>query len=462
MELNGRRVLVIGLGKTGVAVTRFLARRGARVAVTDQKPAVELQEAFARIGKQGISVETADYGDTRCLSGIDCVVPSPGVLPANALLVESLKRGIPVISEIELSGRFIQRPIIAITGTNGKTTTTRLAGAMLGEWGKRVFVGGNIGNPLIECVENQGDYDFLVAEISSFQLQWARSFHPHVAVLLNVTPDHMDYHESLNEYRSMKERIFENQDASDAAVLNADEALSEALSKRLRSTVVFFSSSARLNRGGCLAEGAILYTGPDGTEEKYPLDEFTLPGRHNLENVMAALAAARWCGCPPQAILAGMGKFKGLPHRLEFAGGLDGVRYYNDSKGTNIDAVVRALESFSGPVVLLMGGRFKGGDGAVLSRLINEKVKKLVLFGEARHALQDLFGDDTATHMYERFDDAVRAAFDAAVPGEVVLLSPGCSSFDEFRNYEERGDRFKVLLARFLEQESRCRDESRH
>jgi len=414
--------------------------------IADEKPVSELGDAvdvFTELADVELGIR---QDDTDVLSRTDMIVPSPGVPPFNTLLVEGLRMGIPILSELELAFRYLKKPAIAITGTNGKTTTTSLLGRILERCGKKVFVGGNIGNPLISYVNGRQEDDYAVIEVSSFQLQWVRNFHPFIAMLLNVTCDHVDYHGSFEEYRSVKERIFARQGEGDLAILNADDPVSTDLSKGLPAEhVSCFSSSQRL-KDGMFIDGEFLRYRSAGLDEKYPIRSIGLKGAHNLENIMAAVLAARMCGCSPVEIIDVLEGFTGIPHRIEFAGRVDGVEYYNDSKGTNVDAVHRALESFPGPVVLLMGGRYKGGDFGILAELIREKVKMLIVFGEAGREINSIIGGITRTEIAGNLKNAVNMARGNSSSGDIVLLSPGCSSFDEFKNYEERENVFKDMV----------------
>ncbi|MEA1971586.1 MAG: UDP-N-acetylmuramoyl-L-alanine--D-glutamate ligase, partial [Thermodesulfobacteriota bacterium] len=357
MDLSGKKVLVIGMGRTGVATAEFLLDKGARVMIADEKTVSELGDAvevFTGLADVELGIS---QDDTAVLSRTDMIVPSPGVPPFNCLLAEGLRMEIPILSELELAFGYLKKPAIAITGTNGKTTTTSLLGRILAHCGRRVFVGGNIGNPLISYVNGRQEDDYAVIEVSSFQLQWVRDFHPFIAVLLNVSSDHLDYHGSFEEYRSVKERIFACQGKRDLAILNADDPVSADISKRLPAGhISCFSSSSRLQEGMFIDGESLRYRSSE-LDEEYPIRSIRLKGAHNLENVMAAVLASRMCGCPPGGIIDVLEGFAGIPHRIEFAGRIGGVAYYNDSKGTNIDAVHRALESFPGSVVLLMGGR---------------------------------------------------------------------------------------------------------
>jgi UDP-N-acetylmuramoylalanine--D-glutamate ligase len=442
MELNGKKAAVLGIGKTGLATARFLAGRGCRIAIADIKPLSDWGEA--RIELEQLQTETvfAPYGP-EVLQGVDWVIPSPGIYPADPVLVEAVRRGIPVISELELAARFIMTPMVAITGTNGKTTTTALIGEILRKAGYDVFVGGNIGAPLIGYVDGPQEADWAVVEVSSFQLQWARTFHPRVAILLNVTTDHVDYHGSFAAYREIKEAIFDRQTAEDLAILNADEEATPFLRGRLKARTELFSSSREVDCGMFLSRKKLFHLRPDSEPEEYSAGMIRLPGRHNCENVMAAIMAARDCGCDPATIIGAVEAFRGIAHRIEHAGEKNGVRFYDDSKGTNVGAVMRALESFSEPIVLLLGGRDKEGDFQTLIPLIRERVKEMVLFGEARAKIDGLIGGTVRTTIAATLKEAVGEAYKLASPGDIVLLSPGCASFDEFKDYKERGNRFR-------------------
>jgi UDP-N-acetylmuramoylalanine--D-glutamate ligase len=307
-------------------------------------------------------------------------------------------------------------------------------------------VGGNIGNPLVGYLDGKQDDDYAVVEVSSFQLQWIQSFHPCISILLNTTCDHVDYHGSFEAYSATKERIFENQKDSDLAILNADEPRSFLLEKNMAAKVQFFSTKTEVIKGIFLKDRTLVHYTVNGDCEEYPLDMIKIPGLHNIENVMASIMAARYCGCSPGNIISAVGDFKGIPHRIEFTEEKNGVAFYDDSKGTNVGAVARALETFSRPIILLMGGRDKEGDFGTLSPLVKSKVKELVLFGEARNKIYDLIGGAVKTSKTTTLKEAIELAYRHSRPGDVVLLSPGCASFDEFSNYKERGRFFKDVV----------------
>jgi len=442
MDLKGKKILVIGLGKTGIAVAGFLLERGAEAVLTDERPVTMFKEVLGDLSNH---CEIRNHSP-EALRGLDFVIPSPGVPPINGILAEALKRGIPIMSEVEVASRFLKIPMVAVTGTNGKTTTTTLLGKVLSGSDKKVFVGGNIGEPLIGYVNTPQDDDYAVVEISSFQLMYTDRFRPFVSILLNTTYDHIDYHGSFGDYRAAKERIFMNQQEGDFAVLNADEPDSPALAERIRAEVLSFSLHKEVDPGVFLDRDVLKVCGVGKTDETYPVERIKLPGRHNIENIMAVILAAKCCGSSHEAILRGIEDFKGIPHRIEFVGEKAGVAFYDDSKGTNVGAVIRALESFSAPTLLLLGGRDKGGDFERLIDLIGKKVKEVVIFGEAGKTIENKVGGAAKTTLAPTLREAVKIAYSRALRGDVVLLSPGCSSFDEFANYAERGRVFQETV----------------
>jgi UDP-N-acetylmuramoylalanine--D-glutamate ligase len=448
MNLRNKKVAVIGVGKTGIATARFLANRGAGIALTDEKPTAAWGETFSELKKLRADLTIVPYGP-EILAGVDLVVPSPGVYPSNPILSEAIRRAIPIVSELELASRFLKTPLVGITGTNGKTTVTTLIGEILRAAGKRVFVGGNIGDPLIGYVDGPQEAQWAVIEVSTFQLQWIRDFHPTIALLLNITSDHIDYHGSFAAYRQIKESVFSRQTASNLAILNADETSTGSLIGRLKAQVECFSSSTVVTRGMFLAGDKLVRVSPAGEREEYPLGMIRIPGRHNIENVMAATLAARACGCSPLDIIRAVGDFRGITHRIEYVDEISGVRYYDDSKGTNVGAVKRALQSFSQPLILLLGGRDKEGDFETLAPLIRERVRELILFGEARQTINGLLGGVVHTQLAATMKEAVATARSLASSGDVVLLSPGCASFDEFTDYKDRGRAFQELVRTF-------------
>ena len=441
MELKGKMVMIIGLARTGSECARFLVNEGANVLVSDRRSEQELAPEMASLA--GLPIRYLLGGEERqWLTGVDLVVPSPGVPEDNRLLKEAAKQRIPVLSEIELAYRFFRAPLMAITGTNGKSTTTTLVGEMLKASGRKVFVGGNLGAPFIGALS--GDWEWGIIEVSSFQLEWVEEFRPRIAALLNLTEDHLDRYPDFQAYSAAKERIFAAQTAADVAILNRDDPLVWAMGERLRSRVVSFGF-AEVDNGVFAADDEIVWR--DGSsEERFPLRHVKIQGVHNKENMMAAVAAAKSAAIEREVIQRTLEAFPGLEHRLEFVRQKDGVRYYNDSKGTNVGAVVKSVAGFSAPVILLAGGVDKGGDYGVLRDGIKQKVRRLILFGAAKQIIAAALGDLTETVIVNDIQSAVRDAAAHAQPGDVVLLSPACSSFDQFQNYAERGKVFKALV----------------
>ncbi len=443
MELEGRKILVLGLARTGLAVARFLAARGARVVGADERTEQRMSQARDELLRLPVPA-ACHFGPERTawLDGVDAVVPSPGVPGNNPLLVEAVGRGIEVLSEIELAARFSRTPMVAITGTNGKTTTTRLVAAALEAAGLRVFAGGNIGRPLVEYVD--GSWDWGVVEVSSFQLEWVRDFRPRVGLYLNLSEDHLDRYDGLSSYGAAKARLFAAQQSGDIAVLNRDDPWVWGLRDELDARVISFGWS-EADEGAFVTADAIVWRGA-GAEERFPLTDVRLRGVHNLENVMAAVCAAKAVGVEGRHIRAAAGRFPGIEHRLEFVRELNGARYFNDSKGTNVGAVGKSLASFDNPIVLIAGGVHKGGSYTALAPLVRERVRKLILLGASAELMNEALGELADTVVVKDLGEAVREARAAARSGDVVLLSPACSSFDMFEDYAERGRVFKELV----------------
>ena len=441
MELQGKRIMVLGLARTGLAVARFLAGRGAQVVGVDRSDEDRMPQT--RHEMLGLSA-ACHFGleQLAWLDGVDAVVPSPGVPQDNPLLVSAGRRGIEVLSEIELAACFSSTPMLAITGTNGKTTTTRLVATILEAAGLRVFAGGNIGSPLIEYVD--GEWDWGVVEVSSFQLDWVRKFRPRVALFLNLSEDHLDRYDGLPSYGAAKAKIFAAQCSGDVAVLNRDDPWVWGLREGLSARVVSFGWSE--TESGAFVKGDNIVWCEDGGDEWFPLRDVGLRGVHNVENVMAAVCAAKVVGIDSRYIQGAARRFPGVEHRLEFVRELDGVRYYNDSKGTNVGAVQKSLASFDEPVVLIAGGVDKGGSYRALKALVRERVRKLILLGASCDLMKEALGEAADTVVVKDYRTAVREAHTVARPGDVVLLSPACSSFDMFENYAERGLVFKELV----------------
>jgi UDP-N-acetylmuramoylalanine--D-glutamate ligase len=444
MELKDKRVLVVGLGKSGVASALFLKERGARVTVSDTKSGDELRDEIPALLDQGITVETGGHGE-RTFHGQDLIVVSPGVPVDAPPLVQARALGETVIGEIELASRFLPGPIVAITGSNGKTTTTALVGEILTAGGRPTLVGGNIGTPAISLAERATPESVIVLEVSSFQLETIEKFHPKIAVVLNVTPDHLDRHRTFEAYAGAKARILENQTDNDFAVLNADDPTCVAMAARTRAHVFWFSRRKEVQRGAWAHEGRILFRDDRGQREIMLTSEIPLKGAHNLENVLAAVCAGSLMGCAPDRIRQAVREFKAVEHRLEYVATIRGVDYYNDSKATNIDATIKALEAFPGNIHLILGGKDKGSDYTVLNDLLRKRVKRVYTIGAAAAKIESQIKNVEVVHA-ETLEHALHKANAAAEPGDVVLLAPACASFDQFKNYEQRGKAFKEIV----------------
>jgi len=446
MDLSGLDVLVVGLARTGIAVARFLTHRGARVMGSDSRSRDALEKEFPELGQLDIDVFRENRGN-EVFGRADLVILSPGVPPSIEPLTVTRQRNIPIISEIELASWYLTIPIIAVAGTNGKTTTTLLVGEILRRAGRQVFVGGNIGNPLINLVERAEGTDTAVVELSSFQLETIERFRPSVAVLLNITEDHLDRYPTFDAYVEAKSRLFMNQTVSDLSVLNASDPYVTRAAQTSRARKVYFNIGMDGPEGAFFDGDQIILRDSHG-EERYDPKRGTLLGAHNIENMMAAILTARSSHCSSESIRHVLETFEGLAHRLEFVGDVDGVRYFNDSKGTNVGAVIRSLEAFSGPVVLIAGGKDKGGDYGPLRAPLRERAKHLILIGEAGARMNRELGGATSVTLADSLKAAVEKAHSVARPGDTVLLSPACSSYDMFRDYVERGNTFKALVRR--------------
>jgi UDP-N-acetylmuramoylalanine--D-glutamate ligase len=437
------KVLVVGLAKTGLATAKFLKAQGSIVSTTEERSREQMKAALQELEGSDIAMEWGGHGKETFLRQ-DLIVVSPGVDLAIKPIQEAMKKGVRIISEIELACRFIEAPIVAVTGTNGKTTTTVLIGELLKESGKRVGVGGNVGEPLILFADRRNSWEVVVAEISSFQLEAIETFRPRIAVLLNVTEDHLDRYAQYADYIQAKARIFENMTSEDVAILNRDDPIVMTLAEDIAARKIFFSLKERLNEGA-FSNGKNIKLRLAG-EEDYSLASARLKGVHNVENMMAAITAARLSGCSKKAVETVLNRFEGLEHRVEFVREIDGVRYYNDSKGTNVGSVVKSLQGFSDPVILIAGGKDKNGDLAPLKEWVQQRVTRLILIGEAKERMARELGGLTDTILAPTLEEAVLLAHRSAKRGEVVLLSPACSSFDMFKDYKERGKVFKEAV----------------
>ena len=450
MELKDKRVLVVGLGKSGVASALFLKACGARVTVSDAKSGDELRNEIPALLDHGITVETGGHGE-RTFREQDLIVVSPGVPVDAPLLQQARALGEMVIGEIELAAQFLPGPIVAITGSNGKTTTTTLTGEILTAGGLSTLVGGNIGTPAISLAERATRETVIVLEVSSFQLETIQTFRPTVAVVLNVTPDHLDRHRTFEAYVNAKARMFENQRGDDFAVLNEDDATCVAMAARTKAQVFWFSRKKEVKQGAWVRDGKILFR--DGSGEKsqreiMQVSEIPLKGAHNLENVLAAVCAGALMGCAPEKIRRAVPEFKAVEHRLEFVATIGGVDYYNDSKATNVDATIKALESFPANIHLILGGKDKGSDYSVLNDLLRQRVKRVYTIGGAAEKIESqIRAVNVEIVRAVTLENAVRKANAAAVAGDVVLLAPACASFDQFKSYEHRGQVFKEVVS---------------
>jgi len=445
MDLKNKRVLVVGLGRSGAASAFFLQARGARVTVSDSKTEAQLQSEVAALLDRGVAIETGQHGE-RTFRDQDLIVVSPGVPSDQPQLQHARSLGIPVIGEVELAFRFLKGKVIAITGSNGKTTTTTLVGEILAKNGMKTLVGGNIGTPVISLVDKSTPDSYVVLEISSFQLESIQQFRPWIAATLNITPDDLDRHHTFQAYVDAKARIFENQQSGDFGVLNADDPTCAGMKSKVKTPLYWFSRKQELDSGAFLRGDQIIFRG-DGKEiPALQQPDIHLKGAHNLENVLAATCIGMIAGCEPAKIRQAVAEFKGVEHRLELVATINGISFYNDSKATNVDAAIKALESFPGNIHIILGGKDKGSDYTVLNPLLRERVKRVYLIGAAAEKIRAQVEGTAPVVQSNTLDRAVRQAFEAAASGDVVLLAPACASFDQFENYEQRGRVFKELV----------------
>jgi UDP-N-acetylmuramoylalanine--D-glutamate ligase len=449
VPLRGKKVLIIGAARSGIAAARFLVERGAIVALNDQKP-IEKWPAEALALKEARVGLLPGEPPSWLLDQIELVVVSPGV-PATIIPIRYAERaGAEVIGEVELAARFLKGRIVAITGSNGKTTTTSLIGELLRDAGLTVQVGGNIGRALISMVESSRDDGWTVVELSSFQLETIKTFRPSIAVVLNVTPNHMDRYETFNDYAAAKHRIFMNQTEDDVAVLNADDETVSSWASGLRGKVMNFSVRKELERGVFLRHDELVFRWDEGEQDLLRVTEMKLRGLHNVENVAAALTVGIAAGAKIEFMRETVKEFNPVEHRLEFVDEIAGVRFYNDSKATSVDATLKALEAFAtdaGKVVLILGGLGKKASYAPLAPLVRDKVRKLVLIGEDAETIAKELGEYAPFERATDMKDAVTKSFAAAEKGDLVLLAPACASFDMFESFEHRGKVFKGDVA---------------
>ena len=459
MEIAGRKALVIGAARSGIASARFLAQRGATVALNDRKPLSDWKPEALALKTEGVGLIAGDP-PSWLLDQVDLVVVSPGVPTKSIPIRYADRRGAEVIGEIELASRFLRGRTVAITGSNGKTTTTSLVGEMLKDAGIQVQVGGNIGNALISMIDTSRDDGWNVVEVSSFQLETIVDFHPTVAAVLNVTPNHMDRYETLMDYAAAKHNIFRNQDAGDVAILNADDEIVSTWANGLRAHVVPFSVRRELDEGLFLRGRNLVSRTKDGERVLMSRDEMKLRGTHNVENVLAAMAAGLACGASPDSLRETVRNFKPVEHRLEDVAEVNGVRFVNDSKATSVDATAKALEAFAddaGKVILILGGLGKKAPYAPLTELMKARVRKMILIGEDAKTIESELGGVAAFEHASDMRDAVTKGFAAAEPGDVVLLAPACASFDMFESFEHRGQVFKEEVQKIATETQRHR-----
>jgi UDP-N-acetylmuramoylalanine--D-glutamate ligase len=447
MELKNKRVLVVGLGKSGIAAAMFLRKQGARVTVSDARSAVALAKEIPALLDAGIMVESGGHG-LLTFRRQDLIVVSPGVPLDTPEVKQVIGYGMPVIGELELASRFLKGRTVAVTGSNGKTTTTTLIGKILKDAGLPTLVGGNIGTPVIDLVAESTNESLNVLEVSSFQLETIEQFHPWIALVLNITPDHLDRHGSFENYAAMKTRITEQQEAGDFLILNAEDKPTQMVAAKTKAQIFWFSPRRPVKQGAFVHGESIVFIPKEGVKAEpiMPVAEIPLRGSHNVENVLAAVCAARLAGVPAETIRASVASFKAVEHRLEFVRCIQGVDYFNDSKATNVDAAIKAVEAFPSGIHLILGGKDKDSDYTLLSPLLRERVKAVYTIGSAAEKIERELAGVVKMVGAGTIDVAVREANKAAVPGDVVLLAPACSSFDQFENYEHRGRTFRQIV----------------
>ena len=447
LELKNKRVLVVGLGKSGLAAARFLKAQGARVTVSDARPATLIAE-LSELLEQGYMVEAGSHG-LLTFRRQDLIVVSPGVPMSTPELTQVRAMGAHIIGELELGAQYLQGQSVAVTGSNGKTTTTTLIGEILKAAGRPTLVGGNIGRPVTAMVEESTAESWSVLEVSSFQLETVETFKPKIALVLNITPDHLDRHGTFEAYAALKARVTEFQTAEDFLILNGEDKDTQLIAAKTKAQIFWFSTRRPIKQGTFVFGESILFVPSEGanSERVMPVAEIPLAGGHNVENVLAAVCAARLAGVEAATIRRAVREFKAVEHRLEFVREVNGVRYYNDSKATNVDATLKAVEAFADGVHLILGGKDKGSDYRVLESLLRERVKTVITIGSAAEKIERQLDGVVKIERAETLERAVAFAHEAAVAGDTVLLAPACASFDQFKNYEERGKMFKELVS---------------
>ena len=445
MELTNKRVLVVGLGKSGLAAAHFLKAHGARVTVSDARPITLIKELSSLLD-EGFIVEAGSHG-LLTFRRQDLIVVSPGVPMATPELMTVRAVGAHIIGELELGAQFLQGEVIAITGSNGKTTTTALLGEILKASGRPTLVGGNIGRPVTAMVAESTPETWSVLEVSSFQLETVETFKPRIAVVLNITPDHLDRHGTFAAYAAAKARITERQTPADFLILNAEDAPTQGIAAKTNARIYWFSARRQIKQGAFVHGESVFFIAKEGTtpEPLMPVVEIGLAGSHNVENVLAAVCAARLAGVPAETVRKAVAAFQAVEHRLEFVRELHGVRYFNDSKATNVDATAKAVEAFPGGILLILGGKDKDSDYSVLAPLLRQRVQTVITIGSAAEKIEHQLAGVVKIERAGTMERAVALAREQADPGDVVLLAPACASFDQFENYEHRGRVFKDL-----------------
>ncbi|MDD5772882.1 MAG: UDP-N-acetylmuramoyl-L-alanine--D-glutamate ligase [bacterium] len=445
MDLRDKKVTVLGSARTGLDSALFLKKNGAFVFLSEKKPEELWAKTKKKLESEGIITESGGHTD-KVLEGTDFVVVSPGIPLNIPILIKAGERNIPVISEIELAYSFCPCPVIAIGGTNGKTTTTTLLGEVFKKNKTPVVVAGNIGTTFISQINNLTPEHLAVLEISSFQLEGIKKFHPEISITLNITPDHLDRYSSMEDYTAAKQRIFLNQEENDYAVLNYDDEIIRSWAKKTKAKVLFFSTKKELPAGTYLEGDNIIFSFKGSKENICSRGDIKLLGEHNISNVLAVITACKIKNVANSIIIKTIKSFRGLAHRIEFVRELGGVKFYNDSKGTTVDSVIKAIESFNEPVILIAGGQDKNLDFTILRDLIQKKVKLIILIGEAKKKIGKALDKTVKIYENDTLEEAVKNAKKMAESGDVVLLSPGCTSFDMFRDYEDRGNKFKKAV----------------
>lgn len=451
--VKGRQVTVLGMARSGVAAAKLLQLHGAHVFVSEVKPIDAVLAQAQMLGSEGIKYETGGH-TARALAGVDYVVLSPGIPPATPFVRQIQENNIPIFSEIEVTSWICPATILAITGSNGKSTTTAWVAHILNEAGRKAAATGNIGSPFAADVGHLGKNDYAVVEVSSFQLEFTDRFQPRVAAILNITPDHLDRYGEFSTYAEAKSRIADSQAESDYLVLNADDKNTADLKVWGNPQRIFFSTKTEVEQGVFVRNDELRFVLGAKQGRICQVNEIGIPGPHNLANAAAAASMCLCVGLTPQEIAAGLKSFKGIEHRLELAGEYKEVHFVNDSKATNVDSVNCALQSIPAPIVLIMGGRDKGGDFSSLAGLVADKVKLLVLLGEAQNLIDSALGKQTRTVRANDIFEAVRVCYDNSEPGDTVLLSPGCASFDQFTDFEDRGRKFKQAVKELMHGDS--------